>query len=117
MKKENKIIERIDECMDIDDVINAVKEIAKVQRVYFDDSRAWALYTEQKPAAEKTPGQCRKYGAYRDYLGGGVRGGIECNLTGYLNTLFVYALKRIESIINDETDGLESWEQNTGVLL
>ena len=102
---------------DILDAIEYVKKKAKVGNVYFDDSRAWALYTTEKPAAEKTPGYCRKYGAYRDYLGGGIRGTMCCNLTGELNALFTSALSRIESIINDETDGLESWEQNTGVLL
>ena len=112
-----KLRDDLDECAEIETVIDYVEKIAGV-RVYFDDSRAWALYSTEKPAAEKTPGVCRKYGAYRDYLGGGVRGVIGCNLTGQLNGLFVLALKRIESIYNgDDAINCETWEQATGVLL
>ena len=102
---------------DIQSVIDYVEKESGCECI-FDDSRAWALYTTEKPADEKTPGYCRKYGAYRDYLGGGIRGALCCNLTGELNDLFTSALRRIESIYNgDGAYDCESWEQATGVLL
>ena len=101
---------------DIADVLHEVSAACGCA-VYFDDSRAWSIYTEEKPAAETTPGFARKYGAYRDYLGGGVRGSICTNLTGDLGEIFTEALKQIEDIYNEETAGGETWEQATGVLL
>ena len=101
---------------EIDSVIKYVEDNAGVN-VYFDDSRAWALYSTEKPEAESTPGYCAKYGAYRDYLGGGIRGSIQCNLTGDLYDLFKSALNRIEEILNGKTEGSPSWDQATGVLL
>ena len=119
-KKQNELTlhqQAMADMYDIDSVIDYVGKFAGV-RVYFDDSRAWALYSTDKPAAEKTPGQFRKYGAYRDYMGGGVRGVMCCNLTGELNDLFTSALQRIESIYNgDDAINCESWEQATRVLL
>lgn len=116
MTEINKVIENIHDAWDIDEVIDIVRDVAGV-RVWFDDSRAWSLYSEDKPEAEQTPGYANKYGAYRNYLGGGVRGKIQTNLTGDLGTLFVAALEQIEAIINEDTAGGEVWEQNTGVLL
>lgn len=116
MSQTQKIIETIQTTWDIEDVLHIVSAACGCA-VYFDDSRAWAIYTEDKPAAEKTPGFARKYGAYRNYLGGGVRGAIECNLTGALSDIFIAALRQIEDIINEDTQDCETWEQATGVLL
>jgi len=116
MSQLKEAIETIRAEWDIDAIIEEVEAAAGV-RVMFDDSRAWALYSTEKPEAETTPGYCAKYGAYREYLGGGVRGAIACNLTGDLGELFTAALRQIEAIYNGETAGLESWEQATGVLL
>lgn len=112
-----KIIEEIKQTWNINEVCELVADACGCE-VYFDASRAWALYTDEKPAAEKTPGQARKYGAYRDYLGGGVRGAIGCNLTDALRDLFVAGLQQIEEIINAdaEPDACE-WELPTGVLI
>lgn len=110
------IIENIKQTWNIDEVCELVADACGCE-VFFDSSRAWALYTEEKPAAEKTPGYARKYGAYRDYLGGGIRGGIGCNLTGALRDLFVAALQQIEEIINQDAADAEPWELPTGVLI
>lgn len=91
----NEVIERLSKKYDVD--------------VFFDDSRMWTL------------GYKDKYGVYcgvqRPYLGGGVRGGIRSNLEGEELEDFKNALLEIKKIINSDTEGLESWEQNTGVLL
>ena len=88
--------------------------------VCFDDSRAWSLYV---------PGylldlSCNKFGAYRGYLGGGVRGEMEHNGrdqdgTTALGNLFASALREIESAYNQDfsPDACETWEKATGVLL
>lgn len=106
----------IQNAFDIDEVIELLSHAAGVN-VYFDDSRAWSIYSTQKPVNETTPGEASKYGAWRAYLGGGVRGPINCNLTGDLGDLFVTALKQIEKIINDSVGDCEIWDQPTGVLL
>lgn len=108
-------IKDIQQTFDFDELFELVQQAAGV-RVYFDDSRAWSLYSTEKPHDEKTPGEAAKYGAYRAYLGGGVRGAIQTNLTGGLGDLFVAALQQIEAIINEDC-GPEPWEKNTGVLL
>ena len=108
-------IKAIQQTFDFDEVFELIQTAAGV-RVYFDDSRAWSLYSTEKPHDEKTPGEAAKYGAYRAYLGGGVRGAIQTNLTGGLGDLFVAALRQIEAIINEDC-GPEQWEKNTGVLL
>ena len=110
-------IKNIKNCLDIDEVIQIVQDFAGVKSVYFDDSRAWSLYTYEKPAANKIKGTAPKYGAYRAYLGGGVRGGLCTNLQGGLSQVFAAGLKQIEDIINQDCAGCESWEMNTGVLL
>ena len=88
--------------------------------VCFDDSRSWSLYV---------PGccmdlSCNKFGAWRGYLGGGVRGAMDHNGrdqegTTDLGNLFAAALREIEAAYNEELtpDASESWEQATGVLL
>ena len=108
-------IKDIQQTFDFDEVFELIQTAAGV-RVFFDDSRAWSLYSIDKPHDEKTPGEAAKYGAYRAYLGGGVRGAIQTNLTGGLGDLFVAALRQIEAIINLD-DGDEPWEKSTGVLL
>ena len=77
--------------------------------VFWDDSRMWTL-------GYRDGG--RVYGAQRGYLGGGMRGAIRSNIeVDSVREAFVDGLKEIEGIYNRETEGLESWEQNTGVLL
>ena len=117
MKKTNiqKTIEQVKQSWDIYEVCELVQAVLGSE-VFFDDSRAWSLYTREKPQAEKTPGYAAKYGAWRGYLGGGVRGSMNTNLTGELGQLFLAALGQIEDIINQDCDP-EPWEKNTGVLL
>lgn len=111
-----KAIKNLQNCSEIDEVITCVQDALDDVRVWFDDSRAWALYCYKCPdPTEKR--FARKYGAYRNYMGGGVRGSMQTNLEGQYGVLFTTALKRIEAIYNDDTEGMESWEQNTGVLL
>ena len=43
--------------------------------IIFDDSRAWSLYIYGATINADTP----KFGAYRNYLGGGVRGALTHN--------------------------------------
>jgi len=87
-------------------------------RICFDSSRCWGLYVNGGILGYNV----QKFGAYRNYNGGGVRGPLSHNgekeRGNYTNgVLFRNALKRIEEIINQETKGEPSWEQNTGVLL
>ena len=84
--------------------------------IIFDDSRAWSLYiygaTIDHPSY--------KFGAYRNYLGGGVRGALTHNGTDDtydLGQLFADTLSAIEDIINSGYEDAESWELPTGVLL
>lgn len=88
--------------------------------VCFDDSRAWSLYVP----GELLGLSCNKFGAYRGYLGGGVRGEMDHNGrdqdgTTALGNLFAAALREIESAYNEcfSPDASESWENATGVLL
>ncbi len=76
--------------------------------VFFDDSRMWTLGYKDEDGY---------HGVQRPYLGGGVRGAIRSNLEGQKFEDFRSALLDIEHVINSDTEGLESWEQNTGVLL
>lgn len=100
----------------IDEVIEYVSDELGGLPVYFDESRAWSLFTYKVPKGNKSG--ARKYGAYRVYLGGGIRGTIRDNLTvKKWSDLFTEGLKRIEEIYNGDTTGLESWDLNTGVLL
>lgn len=86
--------------------------------IILDTSRGWSLYIN----GHKIDQPVYKFGAYRNYLGGGVRGALEHNGntdhgTYELGQLFADTLSAIEDIINEETKDLEIWEQNTGVLL
>lgn len=115
--KLQKAIEKINDCQDFDQVFDLVQQAAGV-RVYFDESRAWSLYSTEKPTGEKTPGVANKYGAWRGYLGGGIRGSMNTNLTGDLGDLFLAALAKIEDLINGQApDDCEVWDLPTGVLL
>lgn len=96
----------------IDEVINKLSEKTG-QQVFFDDSRMWTLGYKDKDSGEY-------FGAQRGYMGGGVRGSIRTHApedNPEYRDLFKTALEEIESIINSDTEGMESWEQNTGVLL
>lgn len=93
---------------EIDDVILSLKE-KYGDSVFFDDSRMWTL-------GYRVDGKV--FGVQRPYLGGGVRGGIRSNIEDEkVRDDFRSALLDIEYIINKPTEGMESWEQNTGVLL
>ena len=88
------------------------------QSIHFDDSRSWSLYVHG--FALNLP--VNKFGAYRNYLGGGVRSGICSNGRAEDNTLelaelFEKALKEIENLYNGGYEDAESWELPTGVLL
>jgi len=104
----------------IEEVIETLENKLNVPEgsVFFDGSRNWSL------------GICgnilgypvAKFGAYRNYMGGGVRSGIKHNgekARGNFTKgeLFKNALLKIEKIINKDSEGTQSWEQNTGVLL
>lgn len=96
----------------IEEVINRLSEKTG-QQVFFDDSRMWTLGYKDKDTGTY-------YGSQRGYMGGGVRGSIRTRVpeeNPEYEELFKNALLEIESIINSDTEGLESWEQNTGVLL
>ena len=96
----------------IEEVINRLSEKTN-QNVFFDDSRMWTLGYKDKDSGIY-------YGSQRGYLGGGVRGSIRVSVpeeNPEYEELFKSGLLEIESIINSDTEDLESWEQNTGVLL
>lgn len=87
--------------------------------VCFDDSRGWSLYTDDD---KYTKGLVNKIGAYRNYLGGGVRGSLEHNGRAEYGTLtigelFYNALLRIEELYNQGYEDEADWEQPSGVLL
>lgn len=86
--------------------------------VYFDDSRAWSLYINGYDVGLPV----NKFGAYRNYAGGGVRGGIQHNGrvedgTVELGKFFAKKLAEIEDIINSGYEDEPEWDQPTGVLL
>ena len=103
------------------DIIAKVKELTGKditdRDIHFDDSRAWSLYV---------PGSvlnlaCNKFGAYRNYMGGGIRGQINHNgrdedNTYELGEFFAETLKRIEDLINAGFEDEEDWDKPTGVL-
>ena len=108
-----------DIAQDIADECKRVIPKSKVtpRDVVFDDSRAWSLYV---------PGHLlglpvSKFGAYRNYLGGEVRGKIEHNGraedgTIELGEFFASKLSEIEDLINSDYSDAEEWEKPTGVL-
>jgi hypothetical protein len=86
--------------------------------IIFDDSRAWSLYTYGSNIDQPV----YKFGAYRNYLGGGIRGGIchngdDAHDTYELGELFAEYLSKIEDLYNSGYEDEPSWEQPTGVLL
>lgn len=94
--------------MNVQEVMDRLSELVGAS-VFFDDSRLWTLGYREDGVV---------YGVQRPYLGGGVRGGIRSNIKDEaIREAFTNGLKEIEGIINGDTEGLKSWEQNTGVLL
>lgn len=87
--------------------------------IIFDDSRSWSLYIH----GYRLGLDVNKFGAYRNYLGGGIRSGIksngrECDGTVELARQFENGLRQIENIYNSDCpEDAEQWELNTGVLL
>lgn len=93
---------------EIDEIIEELTDLVG-SPVFWDDSRMWTLGFRKDGVV---------YGVQRGYLGGGVRGSIRSNIEDdNIREEFVNGLKEIEAIYNRDTEGLESWEQNTGVLL
>ena len=105
----------------IEDLVNEAKEFGfelNADRIYFDDSRSWSLYIHGCDLDLDV----YKFGAYRNYLGGGMRSGICSNGRAEDNTLelaelFEKALEQIENLYNSGYEECECWEQPTGVLL
>ena len=105
----------------INDLVNKAYKLGfelSADRIYFDDSRSWSLYIYGSDLDLPV----NKFGAYRNYLGGGVRGSICSNGRAEDNTLelaelFEKALKEIENLYNSGYEDCESWEQPSGVLL
>lgn len=105
------------------DIIAKVKELTgkdiEDRDIHFDDSRAWSLYVP----GSKLGLPVNKFGAYRNYMGGGVRGSIAHNGReqdgkefAELGDFFAKTLKRIEDLINAGFDDEEDWDKPTGVL-
>ena len=105
----------------IEDLVNKADELGfelNANRIYFDDSRSWSLYI----CGYDLDLDVNKFGAYRNYLGGGMRSGICSNGRAEDNTLelaelFEKALERIENLYSSGYEDAESWEQPTGILL
>ena len=105
------------------DTIAKVKELVgkdiSDRDIHFDDSRAWSFYV----LGSKLDLPVSKFGAYRNYMGGGVRGSIAHNGReqdgkeyAQLGEFFAQQLKRIEDLINAGFDDEEDWDKPTGVL-
>lgn len=103
------------------DTITKVKEVLGIELsdrdIHFDDSRAWSFYVY----GNLLDLPVFKFGAYRNYMGGGVRGSIEHNGrkqdgTYELGEFFAEQLKRIEDLINAGYEDEEAWLKPTGVL-
>ena len=120
----NEKIERF--CADLSAAVNKYNEKHGIEKqctpddIIFDDSRAWSLSI----SGDFLNLSCRRFGAYRNYLGGGVRGEMDHNGrdqegTTALGNLFASALREIENAYNEDLspDACESWEKATGVLL
>ena len=105
----------------ITELVNQAKQLGfnlKPEQIYFDDSRSWSLYiygsTLNLPV--------NKFGAYRGYNGGGIRGPIMHNgrmqdNTLELGSLFKKALLQIEALINEGYENADLWDLPTGVLM
>lgn len=103
------------------ETIDKVKELTgkdiDADTLHFDDSRTWSFYVEG-PALGLS---CQKFGAYRNYMGGGVRGPIQNNGRKEDNTIelgkfFAQQLAKIEDLINTGYEHEEVWDKPTGVL-
>ncbi len=86
--------------------------------ICFDDSRSWSLYV---PGHIVGAG-ANKFGAYRNYNGGGIRGPIQHNGRDQDNTvelgqLFQDSLLKIEAIYNRGYEDADPWYLPTGVLM
>lgn len=103
------IIAKINAAASIDDVCEILGAACDGVSVFFEPSRRWCL-------AYHVPGGLA--GAYRPYMGGGVRGSI-CAATGDTdrNTIFAAGLARVEQLFNDGADDCEPWDLPSGVLL
>lgn len=86
------------------EIIDKVKEVLgkdiTCNDIHYDDSRAYGLYVP----GETLGLNCNKFGAYRNYLGGGMRGPIENNGraqdgTEELGEFFAKVLSEIEEMI------------------
>lgn len=85
--------------------------------VDFDDTRSWSIYVSGK----KLGLPVYKFGAYRNYLGGGVRGPIQHNGrekegTVELGEFFAKKLAEAEELINKGHEKEPVWDKPTGVL-
>ena len=111
--------ERYDHIIEV--LVNHAKQLGFIltpEQIYFDDSRSWSLYVYGKTLGLA----CNKFGAYRNYHGGGCRGAIEHNGRGQDNTyelgeLFKDTLLDIEALINEGYEDADPWELPTGVLM
>ena len=86
--------------------------------IYFDGSRSWSLYTPGHIVGINVA----KFGAYRNYNGGGIRDAIQHNGreqdgTIELGQCFQDALLKIEALINEGYEDADPWELPTGVLM
>ena len=92
--------------------------IIPTDMICFDDSKSWSLYIPGHVIGVSV----NKFGAYRDYNGGGVRGPIQHNGreqdgTKKLGELFQKTLLKIEAFINSGYEDADPWELPTGVLM
>ena len=105
----------------INELVDKAKQLGfklKSEQIYFDDSRSWSLYVYGSVLGLS----CNKFGAYRNYHGGGCRDAMEHNGRGQDNTVelgeaFKYALFAIEALINESYEDADPWELPTGVLM
>lgn len=86
--------------------------------VTWDTSRSWSLYIPGKTIDAPVA----KFGAYRNYHGGGVRGKIQNNGRTQENTiklgiLFERALIKLEDLYNEGYENSTPWELPTGILI
>ena len=111
--------ERYDHIIEV--LVNHAKQLGfdlTPEQIYFDDSRSWSLYVYGKTLGLS----CNKFGAYRNYHGGGCREAMEHNgrhqdNTYELGELFKDALLDIEALINEGYEDADPWELPTGVLM
>jgi hypothetical protein len=118
-KGELKMEERYDEI--IEELVEKAKSLGfqlKSEQIHFDDSRSWSLYVYGRTLGLS----CYKFGAYRNYHGGGCRDAMEHNGRSQDNThelgeAFKNALLQIEALINEGYEDADPWELPTGVLM